>query len=64
MEKLKNIISIVKSLIVSNGIEGALGLLLGLILWVLGYKIWAGVSFGVFAHKNWDIVKSWLNKKI
>jgi len=64
MKKLKNIISIIKSWIVSNGIEGALGLLLGLILWVLGYKIWAGVSFGVFAHKNWDIVKSWLNKKI
>ena len=64
MEKLKNIISAVKNWIISNGVEGALGLILGLILWVAGYKIWAGVSFGVFAHKNWDIVKSWINKNI
>jgi hypothetical protein len=64
MKKLKNIINIVKSWIISNGIEGTLGLLLGLVLWVVGYKIWAGVSFGVFAHKNWDIVKAWINKKI
>jgi len=64
MEKLKNIISAIKNWIISNGVEGALGLILGLILWVAGYKIWAGVSFGVFAHKNWDIVKSWINKNI
>ena len=64
MEKLKNIIKLIKSWIVSNGGEGVLGLLLGLLLWILGYKIWAGVSFGVFAHKNWDIVKSWLNKSV
>ena len=62
MEKLKKIIALIKSWIVSNGIEGALGLLLGLVLWTFGYKIWAGVSFGVFAHKNWDIVKARLNK--
>jgi len=62
MEKLKKIIALIKSWIVSNGIEGALGLLLGLVLWTFGYKIWAGVSFGVFAHKDWDIVKAWLNK--
>ena len=50
MEKIKNILSAIKNWIVSNGIEGALGLVLGIILWIAGYKIWAGVSFGVFAH--------------
>ena len=31
MEKLKNIIKLIKSWIVSNGVEGVLGLLLGLL---------------------------------
>ena len=44
MEKLKNIIALIKSWIVSNGIEGALGLLLGLVLWTFGYKIWFCLS--------------------
>lgn len=63
MNKIKKLYHVVKSWIISNGVEGLLGLLLGIILWIAGYKIWAGVSFGVFAHKNWDIVKYWLNKK-
>jgi len=34
MKKLKNIISVIKNWIISNGVEGALGLILGLILWI------------------------------
>lgn len=64
MNKIKNLYHVVKAWIVSNGVEGLLGLLLGIILWIAGYKIWAGVAFGVFAHKNWDLVKHWLNKKV
>ena len=60
---LKNLFHVVKAWIVSNGIEGTLGLLIGAILWIYGHKIWAGVAFGVFIQKNWDIIKTWLNKK-
>lgn len=60
LDFIKKIISIVKNWVVANGVEGVLGLIVGLVLWTLGYKIWAGFSFGVFATRNWDIVKAWL----
>ena len=65
VEKLsaaKKVINAVKAWLEGNGIEGVLGLIAGLILWVFGYKIYAGFAFGVFATRNWDIVKSWLFK--
>lgn len=52
--------SVVKNWIVSNGVTGIAGLFAGLALWVFGYKIWAGVSFGVFATRNWDIFVQWV----
>ena len=62
LDFIKKIISIVKDWVVANGIEGVLGLIAGLFLWSFGYKVWAGFSFGVFATRNWDIVKNWLLK--
>tara|TARA_R110000796_G_scaffold79650_2_gene176806 strand:+ start:224 stop:469 length:246 start_codon:yes stop_codon:yes gene_type:complete len=59
---LKKTINAVKAWLEGNGVEGVLGLIVGLILWTFGYKIYAGVAFGVFATRNWDIVKSWLVK--
>jgi hypothetical protein len=56
----KKIYNSVKSWIVKNGIEGILGLVAGLVLWVLGYKIAAGFSLGIFATRNWDILKTWV----
>ena len=61
---IKKIFTIVKDWIVANGIEGVLGLIAGLILWVFGYKIYAGFAFGVFAMRNWDLLKSWVKKYI
>jgi len=57
---VKKIYTICKDWIVANGVEGVLGLLVGLVLWAAGYKIWAGFSFGVFATRNWDIAKAWV----
>jgi len=59
---LKKTINAVKAWLEGNGVEGVLGLIVGLILWTFGYKIYAGVAFGVFATRNWDIVKAWLFK--
>lgn len=62
LDFIKKIFTIVKDWIVANGVEGVLGLIAGLILWTFGYKIYAGFAFGVFATRNWDIVKAWVSK--
>lgn len=59
---IKKIFTIVKDWIVANGVEGVLGLIAGLILWTFGFKIYAGFVFGVFATRNWDIVKGLFKK--
>jgi hypothetical protein len=59
---IKKIFTIVKDWIVANGVEGVLGLIVGLVLWTMGYKVYAGFAFGVFATRNWDIVKAWVSK--
>ncbi len=64
LDFIKKIISIVKDWIVANGVEGVLGLIAGLFLWSFGYKIYAGFAFGVFATRNWDIIKAWAYKLI
>jgi hypothetical protein len=64
LDFIKKIFTIVKDWIVANGVEGVLGLIAGLILWTFGYKIYAGFAFGVFATRNWDIVKAWVLKLI
>ena len=57
---LKKTYNSIKSWIVGNGIEGILGFILGLVLWTFGFKIYAGFAFGVFATRNWDLLKSWV----
>ena len=62
LDFIKSIYTIVKDWIVANGVEGVAGLIAGLWLWTFGYKIYAGFAFGVFATRNWDIAKSWVQK--
>jgi len=57
LDILKKAVSTVTGWIKSNGIEGVLGLLAGCVLWIMGYKIWAGFSLGVFFTRNWDLLK-------
>jgi|TARA_R100000482_G_C5033219_1_gene105021 transketolase C-terminal domain/subunit len=64
MSKVKKVLNSVKDWIVGNGIEGAAGLGVGVGLWIFGLKIWAGVAFGIFIHKNWDLAKSKLKSKL
>jgi len=60
LSTIKKTINLIKAWLKGNGIEGVLGLVIGLLLWSFGYKIYAGVAFGVFATRNWDLVKGWL----
>lgn len=64
LDFIKKIFTVCKDWVVSNGVEGVLGLLLGLILWTMGYKVYAGFAFGVFATRNWDLLKGWIQSKI
>lgn len=64
MKKLKSIYETIKTWLIANGVEGILGLVLGLVLLSFGYKMWAGVAFGVFATRNWDIFKKWVFSKL
>jgi predicted small integral membrane protein len=61
---MKKVFNKVKDWIVANGIEGVAGLGAGLALWIFGYKIFAGVAFGIFIHKNWDIAKNAVKGKL
>jgi len=54
---VKRIINAVKAWLLANGVEGILGVIAGVILWIFGYKIYAGFAFGVFATRNWDLIK-------
>lgn len=60
LDFIKNVYTIAKDWLVANGVEGILGLIAGLVLWTLGYKVYAGFAFGVFATRNWDILKAWV----
>jgi len=67
IEKLsiaKKSFNVAKAWIEGNGIEGVLGLIVGLILWSFGYKVYAGFAFGVFATRNWDLFKNWIKSFI
>ena len=59
---VKKVYNKVKDWIIANGIEGIAGAIIGGTLWVLGFKVYAGFALGVFATRNWDIVKLWLLK--
>jgi hypothetical protein len=59
---IKSIFTTVKNWIILNGVEGVLGLLVGIGLWVTGYPIYAGFAFGVFASKNWHLLKAKFKK--
>ncbi len=62
LDFIKKIYTIAKDWVVANGIEGVLGLVAGLLLWSFGYKIYAGFAFGVFATRNWDLVKKFFSR--
>lgn len=59
---IKKIFIIIKDWVVANGVEGIVGLILGLFLLTFGHKIYAGFAFGVFATRNWDLLKNFMKR--
>jgi hypothetical protein len=58
---LKKAYSGIKTWFVKNGITGIAGLIAGVLLFILGYKFYAGIAFGVFATRNWDIIVDYVS---
>jgi hypothetical protein len=63
MNKLKSIFNTVKNFINTKGFTAPAALGVGVGLWIFGYKILAGILFGVFITCNWDILKGFVTKK-
>ncbi len=51
---------LLKSWLVKTGLEGFLGLGIGIFLLITGAKFWSGIAFGFFVTKNWDILKNYV----
>jgi predicted small integral membrane protein len=64
MDKIKEIIRTVVSYIDTKGFSAIASLGIGVVLWILGYKIFAGVAFGVFLTRNWSIFREIISKEI
>ncbi len=62
MDKLKEIFSKVTSWVDSKGFSALASLGIGVGLWIFGCKIYAGIAFGVFLTRNWDLLRGWLKK--
>ena len=56
---MKKVLDYIKS----NGFTALSAIAIGGVLWIYGFKIYAGIAFGVFLTRNWDILKGLLNKK-
>jgi len=63
IEYVKKVIGLVKTWAQTMGIDGLGGGILGIVLWILGYKIYAGFALGIFASKNMDIIKKYISDK-
>ncbi len=57
---MKKVINAVKAWLEANGVEGILGFVVGVVFLIFGLKIESGFAFGIFATRNWDIVKNWM----
>ena len=63
MEKVKEILGKVVSWIDTKGFSALASIGIGAGLWIFGYKIYAGIAFGVFLTRNWDLLRGLVTKK-
>ena len=62
MKKLKQLFTKLTGWVDSKGFSALVSLGTGIGLWIFGYKIYAGIAFGVFLTRNWDIIRGWLKR--
>jgi len=63
MDKIKEIFGKIVSWVDTKGFTALASLGIGLGLWTFGYKIYAGIAFGVFLTRNWDILRGLFQKE-
>ena len=56
---MKKVVDFIKT----KGFTALTSLVIGGALWIYGFKIYAGIAFGVFFTRNWDIITGLLKKK-
>jgi predicted small integral membrane protein len=62
MDKVKEIFNTIVSWVDTKGFTALASLGVGVGLWVFGFKVYAGIAFGVFLTRNWDILRGLLKK--
>ena len=63
MEKVKEIFEKVVSWVDTKGFSALASLGIGAGLWVFGYEVYAGIAFGIFLTRNWDLLRGLVTKK-
>tara|TARA_Y100000813_G_C23860725_1_gene211033 strand:- start:27 stop:218 length:192 start_codon:yes stop_codon:yes gene_type:complete len=48
----------------SKGFSALIALIVGFVLWLNNQEILAGISFGVFLTRNWDIFRNIIKKNM
>lgn len=54
----------IKTWFFKNGLTGIGGLIIGIILFIFGFKFYSGIAFGVFGTRNWDIIVDYIKSLI
>ena len=63
MEKVKEFFVKAVSWIDTKGFSALASLGIGAGLWVFGYEVYAGIAFGIFLTRNWDLLRGLVTKK-
>ena len=63
MEKVKEIVVKIASWVDTKGFSALASIGIGAGLWIFGYKIYAGIAFGVFLTRNWDLLRGLAARK-
>ena len=63
MEKVKEIFEKVVSWVDTKGFSALASLGIGAGLWAFGYEVYAGIAFGIFLTRNWDLLRGLVTKK-
>ena len=63
MEKVKEIFVKIASWVDTKGFSALASIGIGAGLWIFGYKIYAGIAFGVFLTRNWDLLRGLASRK-
>jgi predicted small integral membrane protein len=63
MKKIEEIVGKILAYADTKGFSAIASVVIGAVLWAFGYKVFAGIAFGVFLTRNWSIIREMISKK-